>query len=89
VLIELKEQFVELRKSVKADDPSVVGDPTNRKRMETVNAVIDEFWTDTPETRLQSAEISKDYLEKFGDAETGDKYLPPWLRPEALDPSEM
>ncbi|NVL91156.1 MAG: DUF4976 domain-containing protein, partial [Desulfobacterales bacterium] len=88
VLKSLKKQFKEQRRRIKADDASVAKDSKSRARIETVNAVIDEFWNDTAENRKISARLSKDYFDKFGDPETGKKYLPPWLRPDDLDPSE-
>ena len=87
-LNDLKQRFRALRTRIKADDASVVIDPKNRERVVTVNAVIDEFWDDNEKNRLAAEALSRDYLKQFGDAATGKKYLPPWLRPNDLDPSE-
>ncbi|MEX0321637.1 MAG: sulfatase [Puniceicoccaceae bacterium] len=89
VLRGLKKQFQSLRKEIGADDASILPDSKHRKRMQEVNAVVNEFWEDTAKNRKDAKKLSKAYLEKFGDAETGEKYLPPWLRPDDLDPSEM
>ncbi len=89
VLRGLKKQFKELRKEIGADDASILPDSEHRKRMQDVNDVVNEFWDDTDKNRKDAKKLSKAYVKEFGDAETGEKYLPPWLRPDDLDPSEM
>ncbi len=58
VLSDLKQRFRSLRTRIKADDASVVVDPKNRRRAETVNAVIDEFWDDNDENRCHEQRIA-------------------------------
>ncbi|MEM9081600.1 MAG: sulfatase [Verrucomicrobiota bacterium] len=89
LLVELKEQFANLRRRIRADDAQVMPHPGHRKRMAAINAVVDEFWDYSEEEFVKARGLSRAYFEKFGDAETGEKYLPPWLRPDDLDPSEQ
>lgn len=89
VLPDLKEQFKALRSRIKADDPSIAPTQSAQKRMATVNSVIDEYWDYSPADRQKAVRISNDYFERFGDPAQCEKYLAPWLRPDALDPSEM
>ena len=89
VVAKLKSQFKELRKRIKADDPSIAPIKTARDRITAVNKVIDEFWDYSTDDRQKAIKISHDYFKRFGDPAKCDVYLAPWLRPHALDPSEM
>jgi N-acetylglucosamine-6-sulfatase len=86
---ELKPRFRELRARIGADDPSIAPTKAAQARIAAVNKVIDEYWDYSPEDRQKAVRISREYYEKFGNPETCEKYLAPWLRPDALDPSEM
>lgn len=89
VLRGLKAQLKELRAAIRADDATTLPAGPHRDRARLVNQVIDEFWDDTPANRRDAAALSTAYLESFGDSATGARYVPPWLRPDALDPSEQ
>ena len=89
VLRGLKAQLKELRTEIRADDPTTLPAGPHRDRAELVNQVIKEFWYDTPANRQAAAALSTAYLESFGDPATGALYVPPWLRPDELDPSEQ
>ena len=88
-VVKLKQQFKDLRKRIKADDPSIAPTKNARERIAAVNKVIDEFWDYSPKDRQKAIKISHEYFKRFGDPAKCDVYLAPWLRPNALDPSEM
>jgi len=88
VVAELKSRFKALRHRIYADDPSVAPTPEVRDRVAAVNKVIDEYWDYSPEDREKAIRISHDYFKRFGDPTKCKKYLPPWMRPNHLDPSE-
>ena len=88
VVADLKSQFRALRARIKADDPPVSSDAGIQARMLACNRVIDEFWDYSGEDREKAVRISREYFQRFGDPNKCKKYLPPWLRPHNLDPSE-
>ena len=89
VVANLKPRFKALRGQIKADDPSIAPIKGTRERITAVNKVIDEFWDYSPKDRKKAIKISHEYFKRFGDPAKCDVYLAPWLRPHALDPSEM
>ena len=85
---KLKKQFKELRVKVKADVIDNDFSDKAKVRIASVNQAIENNWV-YDEDSIRQAEInSKNYLEKFGDPNTSDPYVVPWLRPGNLDPSE-
>jgi N-acetylglucosamine-6-sulfatase len=91
VLIQekLKEQFLDLRVSVKAVEINENLSSQAKSRMKSVNEAIDSNWNDNAASKQQAILNSKKYFEQFGNPETTEPYLVPWFRPGNLDQSEM
>lgn len=87
-LIALKKRFKEYRSRIRADDASAMIDSKNRVRMEEINEVVDMFWDYSESDYQEASKISRAYYDLFGDSETGKRFVPPWKRPDDLDPSE-
>ncbi|MEC8649703.1 MAG: sulfatase [Verrucomicrobiota bacterium] len=82
---KLKKQFTDLRVKVRASVIDEDFSDTAKARIVLVNQAINSNWVYNTASKQEAENNSKSYLEKFGNPETIEPYIVPWLRTANLD----
>ena len=77
---KLKKQFIDLRVKVRASAIDKDFSDTAKARIVSVNQAINTNWAYDTASKQEAQNNSKSYLEKFGNLETTEPYIVPWLR---------
>ena len=77
---KLKKQFTDLRVKVRASVIDEDFSDTAKARIVSVNQAINSNWVYNTASKQEAENNSKSYLEKFGNPETIEPYIVPWLR---------
>jgi arylsulfatase A-like enzyme len=77
---KLKKQFIDLRVKVRASAIDEDFSDTAKARIVSVNQAINTNWVYGTASKQEAQNNSKSYLEKFGNLETAEPYIVPWLR---------
>ena len=77
---KLKKQFKDLRVKVRASVIDEDFSDTAKARIVSVNQAINSNWVYNTASKQEAENNSKSYLEKFGNPETIEPYIVPWLR---------